>query len=70
MTELHISFYDGEGEIHIVAEGSCNNFDFLKNEGAIEIKDGFVFVYDLDHQAVAYNVNAVRCMTLHYNNKN
>ncbi len=69
MTELFISFYDGEGEIHIVDEGNVG-FKYLEGKGIIEIKNGFIFVNDLDHQKAAYNVNTVRCMTLHYNDKN
>lgn len=66
MTELIISFTDGEGEIHIMAEGSVLNFDELN----IEFQDGFVFVHDLDGQVVAYNASIIRNMVLHYNNKN
>lgn len=63
MTELFISFTDGEGEIHIMAEGSIRNIDNLD----IKFRDGFVFVHDLDGQTVVYNKDIIRSMTLHYN---
>lgn len=66
MTELFISFTDGEGEIHVMAEGSVLNFDELN----IEFQDGFVFIHDLDGLVVAYNASIIRSMVLHYNNKN
>lgn len=69
MTELFISFFDGEGEIHVVGEGNVN-FKYLKDKGIIDMNNNFLFVKDLDNQFVGYNINNVRSIELRYNNKN